>query len=190
MTLKELAEYLSEIYEFEYLVIDKTGVLSEVCKVPYSILIWLCRDEPEFISSFDGFCIKQNTYYFFIDDICIDLDIPRRDDGEIDYSKSLVKIDSKKEKKKMRPIELAKYLRKVFNFKYLLVENIYNQGVLESHLFKIKPEYKTFYYYTRDHKYVADGASVFSLASNIELDLSEYEDDNGNVDYSKCIVEV
>ena len=39
MTLKELAEYLSEIYEFEYLVIDKTGVLSEVCKVPYSILI-------------------------------------------------------------------------------------------------------------------------------------------------------
>lgn len=86
--------------------------------------------------------------------------------------------------------ELASELRKIFRFKYLTCD-----GCDEDRDYSIwldKPEY------TRDGWLIfsafgdAEPAMMLFESRNlaINLDLSEYADENGNIDYSKCIVEV
>ena len=99
--------------------------------------------------------------------------------------------------------ELARELRKIFRFKYLTVDKDschYPHPVIE--IWDVYPEYKEIptvkdeYWNpsqeTRcwDHgNYVYSGK--FCLHSlTAELDLSEYADENGEIDYSRCIVEV
>ena len=85
--------------------------------------------------------------------------------------------------------ELAKELRKLFEFKYLTCDGCGDQR--DYCIWLDKPEY------TRDGWIVYTTSSVVnssllfeSYKLAIQLDLSEYEDADGNIDYSKCIVEV
>ena len=83
--------------------------------------------------------------------------------------------------------ELAHELRKIFRFKYLTA---HRSGVeLFLRMYAKKPSYfKTYNVWGN-----AD-AVFFPIAVSedlrIDIDLSEYKDENGNIDYSKCIVEV
>ena len=85
--------------------------------------------------------------------------------------------------------ELARELRKVFRFKYLTCDGCGDQR--DYCIWLDKPEY------TRDGWIVYTISSVVnslllfeSYKLAIQLDLSEYKDADGNIDYSKCIVEV
>ncbi|MBO8469845.1 MAG: hypothetical protein IAA72_08690 [Spirochaetes bacterium] len=85
--------------------------------------------------------------------------------------------------------ELAKELRKLFEFKYLTCDGCGDQR--DYCIWLDKPEY------TRDGWIVYTISSVVnslllfeSYKLAIQLDLSEYKDADGNIDYSKCIVEV
>ena len=86
--------------------------------------------------------------------------------------------------------ELAKELRKLFDFSYLVAygSELYGYRVKA---FSFKPEYSPtggfWFNYTRSNNALLD-ISFGDLVC--ELDLSEYKDENGNIDYSKCIVEV
>ena len=83
--------------------------------------------------------------------------------------------------------ELARELRQKCNFKYMTAES----GIGDcstAHLWSDKPYYdvaKT-WVCTKGRMYGWLASDVFSFT----LDLSEYADENGNIDYSKCIVEV
>lgn len=88
---------------------------------------------------------------------------------------------------KMTLTELARELRKIFRFKYLTA---HRSGVeLFLRMYAKKPSYfKTYNVWGN-----AD-AVFFPIAVSedlrIDLDLSEYADEHGEIDYSKCIVEV
>ncbi len=88
---------------------------------------------------------------------------------------------------KMTLTELGHELRKIFRFKYLTA---HRSGVeLFLRMYAKKPSYfKTYNVWGN-----AD-AVFFPIAVSedlrIDIDLSEYKDENGNIDYSKCIVEV
>ena len=88
---------------------------------------------------------------------------------------------------KMTLRELARELRKIFRFKYLTA---HRSGVeLFLRMYAKKPSYfKTYNVWSN-----AD-AVFFPIAVSedlrVDLDLSEYKDENGDIDYSKCIVEV
>lgn len=79
--------------------------------------------------------------------------------------------------------ELAKKLREIFKFRYLTVSP-YREDVL---LWRDKPECDGFYW--RSTEPCAQLAFHSNLLS-VSLDLFEYKDAEGNIDYSKCIVEV
>ncbi len=86
-------------------------------------------------------------------------------------------------KDKLTLTELALELRKIFKFKYLTVSP-YREEVL---LWWDKPESDGFYWWaTETCTQVAFCSNVLS----VPLNLSEYKDENGDIDYSKCIVEV
>ena len=92
-------------------------------------------------------------------------------------------------KDKMTLKELARELRKLFEFKYLTCDGCGDQR--DYCIWLDKPEY------TRDGWIVYTISSVVnslllfeSYKLAIQLDLSEYKDADGNIDYSKCIVEV
>lgn len=87
---------------------------------------------------------------------------------------------------KMTLKELAHEMRKIFKFDYLTCEGC---GDLRDYIIWLdKPEY------------IGDGWTRYSISDvlllfescrlAIQIDLSEYADENGNIDYSKCIVEV
>ena len=85
--------------------------------------------------------------------------------------------------------ELAREMRKIFRFKYLTCDGCGDQR--DYCIWLDRPEY------TRDGWIVYTISSVVnslllfeSYKLAIQLDLSEYEDADGNIDYSKCIVEV
>ena len=86
--------------------------------------------------------------------------------------------------------ELAKELRKIFGFRYLVAQgsNLYGYGVKA---FLLKPRYissgKFWFSDIRGNDAMLD-ISFSDLM--FDLDLSEYRDADGNIDYSKCIVEV
>lgn len=83
--------------------------------------------------------------------------------------------------------ELAIELKKIFRFKYLTA---HRSGVeLFLRMYAKKPSYfKTYSVWSN-----AD-AVFFPIAVSedlrVDIDLSEYKDADGNIDYSKCIVEV
>lgn len=86
--------------------------------------------------------------------------------------------------------ELAKELRKLFGFGYLVAygSELYGYRV-RAYLFKPKyiPIGGFWFNATRGNDALLD-ISFSDLRVN--LDLSEYKDADGNIDYSKCIVEV
>lgn len=93
------------------------------------------------------------------------------------------------QKDKMTLAELAHELRKFFRFKYLTVDNLYPRGRnIEIALWEDMPELDEY-----DHWQDNESDHVLSFYEDnmlFDLDLSEYEDENGEIDFSKCIVEV
>ena len=88
-------------------------------------------------------------------------------------------------KDKMTLTELARELRKIFKFRYLTVDD---SRCIYAWRGK-KPRY------LEEEKYWTGNSSEISIvletwAHEVDLDLSEYRDADGNIDYSKCIVEV
>lgn len=100
---------------------------------------------------------------------------------------------------KLTLTELAHEWRKIIKFKYLAYGEIFAWGgcypVLTTGVLPLKLE-------VRDvggegapcyiHEWISDGVTNGFLPEDlaVSIDLSEYADENGNIDYSKCIVEV
>ena len=88
-------------------------------------------------------------------------------------------------KDKMTLTELAHKLRKIFKFKYLTVDD---SRCIYAWRGK-KPRY------LEKEEYWTGNCSEISIvletwAHEVDLNLSEYADENGEIDYSRCIVEV
>lgn len=87
--------------------------------------------------------------------------------------------------------ELAQDLRKIFKFKYLTLEHT---GYIS--LWKNRPKYSEDFtgsgktWRRGDDHICGLCAYLFPNSIDVELDLEEYKDAEGNIDYSKCIVEV
>ena len=77
--------------------------------------------------------------------------------------------------------ETAIELRKFFFFKYLTIHRV------DIYLWRDRPLFIEKYKIWRDAQ---DIATINATDLNYSLDLSEYKDADGNIDYSKCIVEV
>lgn len=91
-------------------------------------------------------------------------------------------------KDKMTLTELAHELRKFFRFKYLTAEiAVYNHYFC---LWTGKPFWNGKYWGVKENgkKHIVTDFLDFETIKSI--DLSEYEDADGIIDYSKCIVEV
>ena len=88
---------------------------------------------------------------------------------------------------KMTLKELARELRKVFRFRYLTA---HRSGVeIFLRMYAKEPSYfKT--YSVWGETYAVFFPIAVSEDLSVDLDLSEYKDENGEIDYSKCIVEV
>ena len=84
---------------------------------------------------------------------------------------------------KLTLTELARELRKIFRFKYLTVSP-YREEVL---LWWDKPESDGFYWWATE---TCAQVAIYSDVLSVPINLSEYKDADGNIDYSKCIVEV
>lgn len=86
--------------------------------------------------------------------------------------------------------ELAKKLREIFEFKYVTVADYKHEGPVTLDCWECKP---TFYDEDCTWRGFHHRGLLYSFeASDLacDIDLSEYRDSDGNVDYSKCIVEV
>ena len=79
--------------------------------------------------------------------------------------------------------ELARELRRLFRFKYLTVDPYAD----EITFWMDKPEWVCDSWWAGDSSYLFD---FYANRLNAYLDLSEYKDADGNIDYSKCLVEV
>ena len=79
--------------------------------------------------------------------------------------------------------ELAQELRRLFRFKYLTVDPYAD----EITFWMDKPEWVCDSWWAGDSSYLFD---FYANRLNAYLDLSEYKDADGNIDYSKCLVEV
>ena len=83
--------------------------------------------------------------------------------------------------------ELAHELRKVFRFKYLTMADYKHEGPVTIDIWSHKP-----YFRESDCTWNGEGLieskDLYDL--DCDLDLSEYADENGEIDYSRCIVEV
>lgn len=94
-------------------------------------------------------------------------------------------------KDKMTLEELARGLRKIFRFRYLTLEHT---GYIS--LWKNRPKYSEDFtgsgktWRRGDDHICGLCAYLFPNSIDVELDLEEYEDADGNIDYSKFIVEV
>ena len=95
-------------------------------------------------------------------------------------------------KDKLTLKELARELRKIFRFKYLTACNKMTGGSpIGLDLFRgYRPWFSSDGYWSISYV-VGGGSLVIPVALlSMDLDLSEYADEDGNIDYSKCIVEV
>lgn len=91
-------------------------------------------------------------------------------------------------KDKLTLEELAQELRKIFIFKYLIA---HKSGVeLFIVMYVTRPEFITQYKIWDRGKPAAPCPIAASEDLRCDIDLSEYKDENGEIDYSKCIVEV
>ena len=93
---------------------------------------------------------------------------------------------------KMTLTEFARELRKIFKFKYLTVEStfgrLYFAAWTRKPLWNGKRGYM--FWHRRKDVYRFLAGDFFNTFLAEEIDLSEYADKDGNIDYSKCIVEV
>ena len=80
--------------------------------------------------------------------------------------------------------ELARELRKLFKFRYLTVTDDWPMSTVM--MWSKKPQYDRGWNIVFSNSYLGS----FNCVAVRNIDLSEYADENGNVDYSKCIVEV
>lgn len=81
--------------------------------------------------------------------------------------------------------ELAISLRKVFEFKYLIVGYFDEVYLLKGQRPRYSEEYGNWEFDS------SESDLIFCSWTEVEsLDMSEYMDDQGNLDISKCIVEV
>lgn len=80
--------------------------------------------------------------------------------------------------------ELAHELRKLFEFKYLTVTDDWPMPTVM--MWSEKPEYDRGWSIVFSNSYLGS----FNCWAVRNIDLSEYKDADGNIDYSKCIVEV
>lgn len=93
---------------------------------------------------------------------------------------------------KLTLAELAHELSKLFNFRWLTAcKKMTGGSLIGLDLFTgSRPEYTDDGYWAKSYV-VAGGSLVIPVALlSMDLDLSEYKDENGEIDYSKCIVEV
>lgn len=83
--------------------------------------------------------------------------------------------------------ELAHELRKIFKFKYLTMADYKHEGPVTIDIWSHKP-----YFRESDCTWNGEGLIESKDLYDLDcvLDLSEYADENINIDYSKCIVEV
>ena len=79
--------------------------------------------------------------------------------------------------------ELARELRKIFKFRYLTVSP-YREEVL---LWWDKPESDGFYWWATE---TCTQVAFYSDVLSIPINLSEYKDENGKLDYSLCIIDM
>lgn len=93
-------------------------------------------------------------------------------------------------KDKMTLTELARELRKIFGFGYLIAygSELYGYRV---RAYLLKPKYIPIGGFWFNETRGNDALLDISFSDLMcDLDLSEYEDEDGNIDYSRCIVEV
>lgn len=93
-------------------------------------------------------------------------------------------------KDKMTLRELARELRKIFGFGYLVAygSELYGYRV---RAYLLKPKYIPIGGFWFNETRGNDALLDISFSDLMcDLDLSEYEDEDGNIDYSRCIVEV
>lgn len=96
------------------------------------------------------------------------------------------------QKDKMTLAELAHEMRKIFKFRWLTAcKKMTGGSPVGLDLFTgSRPEYTDDGYWANNYV-VAGGSLVIPVALlSMYLDLSEYKDENGEIDYSRCIVEV
>lgn len=88
--------------------------------------------------------------------------------------------------------ELAQELRKIFKFKYLTTESTFGRLYFAAWTRKPHWDGKTGYMFGHRRKDGHNLLAVYFFGTFLadEIDLSEYADKDGNIDYSKCIVEV
>lgn len=84
--------------------------------------------------------------------------------------------------------ELAADMRKLVKFNYMTVENY--RSSIAIIMWIAKPTFKHSFWsgIKNQSEVILLALRDFELVP--DLDLSEYEDEYGNIDYSKCIVEV
>ena len=113
--------------------------------------------------------------------------------GADDALETLDKVESSGNLDKLTLKELARELRKVFRFKYLTVSPDFCGCPMKIYCWtSIRPTYNA-----KGRMWIISQEGSQTIASSFEawhleksLDLSEYKDADGNIDYSKCIVEV
>ncbi len=84
--------------------------------------------------------------------------------------------------------ELAHELRRIFKFRYLVVERPLHSSYFS--MWNQKPRWNGKYWDAENdgEKHIVADFLEFEIIGKV--DLSEYADADGNIDYSKCIVEV
>lgn len=106
--------------------------------------------------------------------------------GADDALETLDKVEPVGNPDKLTLTELAREMRKLFEFDYVTVD------ANESITFWVrKPLYISMCGLWERNAYL-DSWDIFNIdfSSAVNLDLSEYINENGEIDYSKCIVEV
>lgn len=107
--------------------------------------------------------------------------------GADDALETLDKVESSGNPEQLTLKELANELREIFKFRYLTAHRSGTELFLR--MYVKKPSYSETY-----SIWGIKGAVFFPIAVSedlrVDIDLSEYKDADGNIDYSKCIVEV
>lgn len=108
--------------------------------------------------------------------------------GADDALETLDKVEPAGNPDKLTLKELAHEMRKIFRFKYLVACKHGTEIFVTMYL--SKPEFVPIFKGWDRGRPAAPCPIAVSEDLRIDLDLSEYKDENHNIDYSKCIVEV
>ena len=107
-----------------------------------------------------------------------------------DYNRWIRDAAKQSLRREMTLEELARELRKIFRFRYLTAADYKHEGPICVDLWEYKPQFHESDctwngLHRRELLYSFDMAQLACT-----IDLSEYKDADGNIDYGKCIVEV